>query len=170
MPALAERQDNSSGERAKSEKHDALSAFANALVQVGDSLASSFEFYFGQSGNKRNDSSNIDIENTLDSDEACRRRKLKAEADREASRAERLKDENSLRRRLGYSAIGIVITQLFVCDAFVLLYGLYCSHNGWEIPSQVVISWMASTIVEVIGLLLVIAKSLFPIVKQDVGR
>lgn len=157
-----DKNDKSEHEEGRSEKHAALSAFSTALSIFSNPLNAYKVIFDNLYGNHRKyDNVHIDVD--IDSEEACRRRKQKADADKEASKAERLKDENKLRRRLGTTAIVVVVIQLFICDAFVLLYGLYCKSNGWEIPPQVVISWMASTIVEIVGLLLVMAKSLFPV-------
>ena len=74
----------------------------------------------------------------------------------------RLKGENKLRRRLGTAAIVFVAVQLGVCDIGFAAYVIYSIVKGWAIPNNVILGWMAASLVEIIGILWVIARSLFP--------
>lgn len=85
-----------------------------------------------------------------------------AKARRAIARAEREKDENTLRRILGISAVGFVGFQLLVCNAVISIYVIVLLVRGQDIPSEVLIGWMSSALVEIIGILWVIARSLFP--------
>lgn len=86
------------------------------------------------------------------------------ELDNEATRLENDQRglENELRRTLGLTAIKFVAAQLIVCDALLALYVNYTMNMGWSIPNEVIIGWMAASLVEIIGILWVIARSLFP--------
>lgn len=86
------------------------------------------------------------------------------ELDNEATRLENEQRdlENELRRTLGLTAIKFVAGQLIVCDTVFALYVNYAMNMGWHIPNEVIIGWMAASLVEIIGILWVIARSLFP--------
>lgn len=71
-------------------------------------------------------------------------------------------DENVIRRRLGFWALLFVGFQLFVCDALMVGYVVTELVVGNTIAPSVLASWMGSSLVEVIGILWVIARSLFP--------
>ncbi len=74
----------------------------------------------------------------------------------------RLDGENKLRSRLGFTAEALVLGQLTVCDIGIIFYFIYCAYKGWSISGEVIIGWMTASLVEVIGVLWVIARSLFP--------
>ena len=71
-------------------------------------------------------------------------------------------DENIIRRRLGFWALVFVGFQLFVCDALMAGYVITELVQGKTIAPSVMASWMGASLVEVIGILWVIARSLFP--------
>lgn len=79
------------------------------------------------------------------------------------AKAQREEDENNLRRRLCNSTIGIIKAQLIVCDLFVIGYAvftIFCLHR--PISDVLISTWIGSNFVEIIGILWVIARSLFP--------
>lgn len=94
--------------------------------------------------------------------DANKERKRKAKADKLVSEVDRLKSENKIRTRLGNAAVALVSVQLGVCDVALLAYGVATVAKGGVIPPQIVIGWMMATLVEVIGILWVIARSLYP--------
>lgn len=118
----------------------------------------------------------LNIQGDMNSEEAVAERIKKAEADKKELENKRLDLENSkvdlenkkldgenkLRNRLGTAAIVFVSVQLGVCNLGVIIYFVYCICRGWGIPNEVIIGWMAASLVEVIGVLWVIARSLFP--------
>lgn len=65
----------------------------------------------------------------------------------------------SLRRGIGIAAIGFMGFQLLVADAVFLIYGFY---NSWDIPAVVIDGWLAAVVIQVVGVVLVVARSLFP--------
>ncbi|MFF0909726.1 hypothetical protein ACFWZW_03435 [Microbacterium enclense] len=64
-----------------------------------------------------------------------------------------------LRERLANYAIWIVIIQVGVAN---LLFAFYLWHNPYDPDAPVMIAWLSATVVEVIGILWVIARNLFP--------
>ena len=64
-----------------------------------------------------------------------------------------------LRRKLSDYAIWIVIVQLAVANLF---FGFYLWHNPIDPQPPIMIAWLSSTVVEVVGILWVIARNLFP--------
>lgn len=118
----------------------------------------------------------LNVHGDMDSEEAAEKRIKKAEAEKKELENKRLDlknsevelqnkkldGENKLRNRLGTAAIVFVSVQLAVCNIGVIMYFIYCICKGWGIPNEVIIGWMAAGLVEVIGVLWVIARSLFP--------
>ncbi len=70
--------------------------------------------------------------------------------------------ENDLRSELGKAALKCVKWQLVVRNALVVAYTAHLMWLQREIPTEVIISWMGATTAEIIGILWVIARSLFP--------
>lgn len=64
-----------------------------------------------------------------------------------------------LRKALAYWAVFFVCVQLLAANVF---FGIYLGHNAVKPDTAVMIAWLTSTVVEVIGILWVIARSLFP--------
>lgn len=83
-------------------------------------------------------------------------------------RLEKLKAKNQkqdlrLRKQLARNATRFVAIQLVVSNIF---FGMYLGFNVSNPSSQVMIAWLASSVIEVIGILAVIARSLFPVPKE----
>lgn len=118
----------------------------------------------------------LNVQGDMDPEEATEKRIKKAEADKKelenkridlenskvALENKKLDGENTLRNRLGTAAIVFVSVQLGVCNIGIIAYFVYCICKGWGIPNEVIVGWMAASLVEVIGILWVIARSLFP--------
>lgn len=68
-------------------------------------------------------------------------------------------DTLKLRRRLGVAAIVLMAVQLAVADVAFFFYG---EANDWKIPGEVVIGWLSSVVVQVVGVVFIVAKNLFP--------
>lgn len=64
-----------------------------------------------------------------------------------------------LRKRLARYAIRIVIAQLVMANLFFLIYLV---ANLVDPNPAIMVAWLSATVVEVIGILWVIARSLFP--------
>lgn len=66
-----------------------------------------------------------------------------------------------LQKIVGFGAFGIMVVQLVVADA---VFVVYASSKGWgKIPEGVMQVWLAATVVQVIGVVIVIARSVFPV-------
>lgn len=88
--------------------------------------------------------------------------KLDLENGKLKSKLQKIKGENILRMVLGIGSIVLVFIQLIVCDIGIFLYGWECYKRGWQIPTEVVLGWLSASLIEIIGVLWVIARSLFP--------
>jgi hypothetical protein len=67
--------------------------------------------------------------------------------------------ENDLYRLVGRGALGFMAVQLIVADAAFYFYGFW---NSWDIPDVAITGWLGATVIQVIGVVLVITKNLFP--------
>lgn len=65
----------------------------------------------------------------------------------------------ALRRHLVYGAFGAVALQLVAANVAFYLYGI---ERRWDIESEVMIAWLTATVVETLGVVLIIARNLFP--------
>ncbi|WP_124767482.1 hypothetical protein [Plantibacter sp. PA-3-X8] len=84
-------------------------------------------------------------------------------AEREARKATlklRAREQDvGLKRLMAWVAISAVILQLLVADAFLAHYVLLATPN----PSDtVLIAWLSASVVEVIGIVAIVARNLFP--------
>lgn len=66
--------------------------------------------------------------------------------------------------RVGVASACIVLVgiQLWQCDRLMRDYVLMQVNKNAGVPSEILIAWMSASVVEVIGLVWVIARSLFP--------
>jgi hypothetical protein len=79
------------------------------------------------------------------------------------------KQNTELRMRLATFAIVVVWVQLVAANIFFGYY-LYQALQGTEgLDSTVMIAWLSATVVEVIGIVVIVARNLFPGAK-GVGR
>lgn len=67
--------------------------------------------------------------------------------------------DSRLREFLGYGAVFAAGAQFVVADVAFYIYG---AHADWRIPPEVMIGWLGATVAQIIGIVLVIAKYLFP--------
>lgn len=80
----------------------------------------------------------------------------------------RQKEENLLSygKVYAYGAVAAMVVQILIADWVFYLYGYNhldaTGHHRWQISEGAIQVWLAATVVEVIGIVLVIAKSLFP--------
>jgi hypothetical protein len=73
------------------------------------------------------------------------------------------KNEVDLHRRVGNGALMLMVIQLFIADAAFYIYGF---TNHWHIPTAAITTWLGATVVQIVGVVLVIAKNLFPSVTE----
>ncbi|KFI65717.1 hypothetical protein [Bifidobacterium cuniculi] len=81
---------------------------------------------------------------------------------RDTAKAQRAEDDNRLRKLMVHWAMRFVGAQLAVCDLVMIGYLIaeICQHHA--IYPQVIVAWLGASLVEVIGILWVIARNLFP--------
>jgi hypothetical protein len=68
-------------------------------------------------------------------------------------------NEVKLHSRVGNGALALMVAQLLIADTAFYIYGFY---NAWDIPTAAITTWLAATVVQIVGVVLVIAKNLFP--------
>lgn len=76
--------------------------------------------------------------------------------------SEQKQQEVQLQRKLGSWALATVSAQLVITNVVMVAYFVLQFVYGHPIPSQVLIAWMATCFAEVLGILWVIARSLYP--------
>ena len=66
----------------------------------------------------------------------------------------------NLQRIVGYGSLGLMFAQVLTANIVFIKY----AHNvGWgHIPTGAIQAWLAATVVQVVGVVLVIARSVFP--------
>ena len=97
-----------------------------------------------------------------EADYANKKRKELADLNKAEAKIERVRQENSLRKTLGVCALWFVGIQLAVCDIVMGIYIIRTMLVNGSVPSEILIGWMTACLVEIIGVLWVIARSLFP--------
>lgn len=91
----------------------------------------------------------------------ARRRESAALRKLDAKNARR-EQENKLREKVATWSLWFVLGQLVVTNATIVAYIVIMLVVKQYVPTEVLITWLSSTIVEIIGILWVIARSLFP--------
>lgn len=74
------------------------------------------------------------------------------------------KNEIELHRRVGNGALILMVAQLTIADAAFYLYGFF---NSWDIPTAAITTWLGATVIQIIGVVLVITRNLFPSVSNS---
>lgn len=106
-----------------------------------------------QASDEKFDVSETDI--AKDIKDANRSRKAMA-------KAERAEDDNKLRKMMVYWAIGFVGTQILISDGLVVYYIAAELWRDHSIAPQIIMTWLGTSLAEIIGILWVIARNLFP--------
>ena len=88
-------------------------------------------------------------------DANARNRKLEAEADK-------LVGENNIRKTVATWSLRFVGVQIAVCDALTAAYIVVNLARGITVPSEVIFGVLGTSLAEIIGILWVITRSLFP--------
>lgn len=116
--------------------------------------------YLDQEEKKRHGVENIsgsESESTALSVQSAQLRFEQIEVDRRQALSERVKDENKLRNRLGYVILAMLGAQLVMSDLF--LYKFMCANPHSD---TAMLAWFSACVIEVIGLIWVITRSIFP--------
>lgn len=82
---------------------------------------------------------------------------------KENAKAARLEGENSLRKIIAIWLLVLVTLQLVACNAIIgiiLLYQLF--KIGQPASDELILGWMSACLVEVLGIVWVMVRSLFP--------
>jgi hypothetical protein len=72
---------------------------------------------------------------------------------------ERQRSDMNLGRSYARVLLGALAVQIAIADGAFYVYGFY---NSWDIPVTAIEVWLAATVIEVIGVVAVITRSLFP--------
>jgi hypothetical protein len=65
-----------------------------------------------------------------------------------------------LQKVVGYGALGLMLSQLVVAN---IVFLKYAGAVGWSVlPTGAIQAWLAATVVQVIGVVIVIARCVFP--------
>lgn len=67
----------------------------------------------------------------------------------------------------GWVLLGALLAQLALADAVFIVYAWRGVH--WDIPGPVMTAWLSATVVEVIGVVYAITRSLFPLGDRGSG-
>ena len=112
--------------------------------------ASTEKKYNGNLYGSDNESTNLAVEPT-------QKRYDRLEGDRREALNERVKDENKLRNKLGNALLWMVGAQLVVSDIFLSIFMCQNAHN-----QTIMLAWLSACVVEIIGIIWVITRSIFP--------
>lgn len=91
--------------------------------------------------------------------EAARVAKLEAEADMAGEVVVTEQANRRLRNGIAVAALVLMALQVLAANGIFAWYGIAV---GWAVPSVTVTGWMATTVVEVVSVVLVIVNYLFP--------
>lgn len=89
--------------------------------------------------------------------ETAQKRYDRIEGDRREALNQRVKDENELRNKLGNALLWLVGMQLIVSDIFLSVFMCRNVHD-----QTVMLAWLSASVVEIIGIIWVITRSIFP--------
>lgn len=96
---------------------------------------------------------------TPESDKLLAGKKSEEFPAREEIKKKRDLEDLKLKRRVGNGALGVMLLQILIADVVFVIYGF---GNDWHIPGTAVVGWLSATVVEVIGVVVVITNYLFP--------
>jgi hypothetical protein len=68
-------------------------------------------------------------------------------------------DRRKIRKKIVYPVLVVAGVQFVVADVVFAIYG---SRNHWHIPSTVMTAWLSSTVVQIVGIVLIVMNYLFP--------
>ena len=70
-----------------------------------------------------------------------------------------LRQNIKLKGTYAWTALVCLAVQLPLAD---IVFGLYCHALSWNVPSSAMECWLGATVVQVIGVVLVVVRCLFP--------
>lgn len=85
-----------------------------------------------------------------------------ANKSRKKVKTQRAEDNNRLRKLMVHWALLFVGWQIVICDLVMAGYVITELCKNHPIAPQVIMAWLSTSLVEVIGILWVIARNLFP--------
>lgn len=77
-----------------------------------------------------------------------------------SARATQAEQANTLRKYYGWALLGMLFAQVIAADVIFCLYATHGVH--WKIPSTTMNVWLGATVVQVVGVVLVVVHYLFP--------
>jgi hypothetical protein len=81
-------------------------------------------------------------------------------AARETIEAEKAQVDLKLQKIVGYGALFVMIVQLVLADGVFIGYAF---ATGWgNLPTGAIQAWLGATVIQVVAVVLIIARSLFP--------
>lgn len=80
------------------------------------------------------------------------------ELDRDLVRQDQAQDLK-LKKVIAYSALALMAVQIVAADAAFYCYGFF---NDWDIPEGAIQAWLLAAVVQVVAVVLVVTRSLFP--------
>lgn len=72
-----------------------------------------------------------------------------------------------LRKKIANWSIGIMVAQIALVNVVFVIYAL---TKGADLPEGVLQAWFASTVVQIVGIVLVITRYLFPEAGREAGK
>jgi hypothetical protein len=104
------------------------------------------------------------VVSSVDAEHRSRANEAAVKRDEAAARivqtaADQAESDRKLRSKVSNRVFWAIIAQVLVADVGMFVYA---DHRHWEIAAGVVSSWLGATVIQVIAVALVIAKSLFP--------
>jgi hypothetical protein len=76
-----------------------------------------------------------------------------------------LEQDIRLKRIYANWLLGLLIGQLLIADGVFVVYAW--AGRGWNLEAGVINGWLAATLIEIVGIVLVVARYLFP--RRDVS-
>ena len=92
--------------------------------------------------------------------------KDRLEADRRQVVVDRARSDLKLSKWVGYGAMALVVGQIVVADKAFFDYG---HAYAWRIPVTAISAWLGAIVIQIVGVVLVITKYLFPPTGGDKG-
>ncbi len=82
-----------------------------------------------------------------------------AQLEKEWDALETERENRRLRKSVAVGALLVMALQIVVANGIFVWYG---ETNGWDIPAGAISAWLGSTVVQIVAVVLVIMKYLFP--------
>jgi hypothetical protein len=146
------------GDTAAGELHDSAEQAGRLDDATGDAQVVSVDDVLVETSDKRKVTSDLDF---INSDRDQRREYARQLVRQRAVANARGRQELLLRGSYASVAGGVVLVQMGIADWFFYKYASSPAID-WDVPGPVILGWMSATVVQVVGILLVITRSLFP--------